>query len=452
MNLRIIFSFILLFSILQSAYGQQELNLYLLKDSWQANQLNPSFFPENRKFVIGLPGLYNNTFLGNFNTDDIIVDDQLNADLLIGKLEAENDLRQQLDIETLSFGFASGPFKFTLSHGLNFNGLIRYPKTLPQLIWQGNQQFIGETVNFAPNVQTFAYQELALGLAYDVLPNLTVGGRVKYLNGFASATSTNNQLELFTDPDAYQLTLNSNYTINSSGFIAKNGLLDFEIDTDVFEESSFFTPNNGFAIDLGVDFSYKKLQIAASILDLGSISWTDNPTNYTLTGTQEFQGLDALEDILDDESDIGSVLDTLEMIYDPTETFNEYDTPLPTRGYVGVAYEVHPKVLVGGTFYLESYEAETFTAASFGLQVKPVSFLNVGASWAYRNESVSNVGLNAHATLGPVQLLLATDNIISLVGTGSEVNANVRFGLNLAFGRSTPKTYNEIDNTDDFFK
>ena len=452
MNNRIIYSLIICVCSIQLVWGQQELGLYLLKNSWQANQLNPAFFPDNGQVVIGLPGIYNNSFIGNFNTNDVISNDQLDANLLIGQLDNENDLRQQLDIETISVGVATGPFKIFLSHGLNLNGIIRYPKTLPQLIWQGNQQFIGETVSFAPDIQVVAYQELALGLAYAVSSNFSVGGRIKYLNGIASATSSGNQLDLFTDPDAYQLTLNSNYTVNSSGFVVKNGLLDFGIETDVFNNRSLFTPNSGFAVDLGVNFSYKQLQVAASVLDIGSISWSDNPTNYTLSGVQEFQGLDALEDLLEDDSDVGSIIDTLEMIYDPTETFNTYDTPLPTRAYLGLSYEVHPKVLVGGTFYLESFEAETYTAASIGVQVKPVSFLNVGTSLAYRNESISNVGLNAHATFGPVQILAATDNIVSLVGSSSEFNTNFRFGLNLIFGQNKPKDYNEVEHTDDFFR
>ena len=62
-----------------------------------------------------------------------------------------------------------------------------------------------------------------------------------------------------------------------------------------------------------------------------------------------------------------------------------------------------------------------------------LSWLNLGASYAFRSETFDNLGINATVKVGPVQVFSVTDNIISALRPKDSHSANVRVGLNLLF-------------------
>ena len=439
--------------------GQQELGLYFQQESWQANKLNPAFFPSGKKVIIGLPGLHSNAFISNFRLDDIRDTDEegrevFNVNKAIDQLEAENYLREHLNFETLSLGISAGRFHFSLAHSFNFNGYTKYPKTLPELVWEGNSQFIGQDVSFGPNLQLTGYHEMAFGIGYNILPNVTLAGRFKYLSGIGDVSTERESLSLFTDPDAYELVLTSDFLMNASGLLDYTSLLDLSIDTDIsgLITNGFFSSNSGTALDLGLHAILGKLDIAASVLDLGgSIDWKETPENFRLEGDRAFAGLDALQSLLDDSTSIGSVLDTLESLYEPEQSFNSYSNDLPLRIYFGLGYQLNERWKVSGTLYHQQFRDENLTAAAVGLQAKVAGWLTAGVSYAYRNESYDNLGLNALFSLGSAQLLLASDNVLAPLQLGDSYGANLRIGLNLAFGSKEKMHWNEVENTEDFF-
>ena len=166
---------------------QEELSTLLIPNTWQANRLNPAVVPDAR-FVIGGPGLYNNLRVNNIVYNDLFITNEqgetvLEVDNAIAQLEDQNRILENLDIETLSVGAKLGNIWVTLGHSLRSNAHLDYPKTLPQLIWQGNAQFIGQTVSFGPKVDLNTYHEISLGFAFEVSQGFTLGGRVKYLSG-----------------------------------------------------------------------------------------------------------------------------------------------------------------------------------------------------------------------------------------------------------------------------
>ncbi|MDX1942367.1 MAG: hypothetical protein SFU99_17515, partial [Saprospiraceae bacterium] len=71
---KILIHFILIISVL-SLNAQEELGTHLLRGVWQANKTNPALLPEGR-FVIGLPGVYNNLNITNITYNDLVVKDE----------------------------------------------------------------------------------------------------------------------------------------------------------------------------------------------------------------------------------------------------------------------------------------------------------------------------------------------------------------------------------------
>ncbi len=434
--------FVILFSlaIALPLTAQEELGTHLLRGIWQANKTNPALLPEG-KFVIGLPGIYNNLNITNITYNDLFVEDAngelvLDIDNAISKLDTDNRIRENLEVETISLAMRFGNLMLSAGHSVKFNAFLNYPKTLPQLIWQGNAQFLGQSVNFGSDLQLFGYNEFFVGAAVNVTRNLTIGGRAKWLSGFGDVSTDRTRLNLLTEEEAYQLTLDADFRANSTGSIDYNGFRDFTVNYDFgnFEGNQLFNQNNGLAFDLGAHLRLGRLDLAASILDLGgTINWKENVQNFSLNGIFPYQGLDVAQDILNDAESLGNAIDTLLATYDFVETSNAYDTDLPLRYYLSGSYQLNNTWRIGGMFYNENYRGETFTAAAIGGNVQLASWLNVGATYAFRSEKFDNLGVNTNMQFGPVQLITMTDNLLSALRPKDANSTNVRVGLNLVF-------------------
>lgn len=454
------YCFILLYAFLfftTGLSGQQELGIFFQDKAWQNNRLNPAFFPKNKKVIIGLPGIYNDAFVSGFTIDDIETTNEegqkiLDINRAISFMDASNTLLGTASVETISFGFRSKKWHFNFGHAVNFQGIADYPKSLAQLIWEGNSQFIGQDVPFDTDFQVMGYHEWSLGLAFDVADNISVGGRIKYLSGIGVTTTDPDRkaLSLFTDEETYALRLTSDFVVNNAGFLDFNGFSDIRFDAGAgdFNADQLFSSNNGLAFDLGIRGQISNWEFSASVLDIGAIDWEDEVTNYTLSGVTDYAGLDILEDITDDDADFPAILDSLEQIYNPIETSRAFTTDLINRGYGYVAYR-GGWWKVGATAHFSRWRDQTFTAFGFGVQGQITDWLSLGTLYSYRYESFDNLGLNAHVAIGPAQLLLATDNIITAFDIRKTNTATFRLGLNLAFGKPEPGS--EILNEQNFF-
>jgi hypothetical protein len=457
--MRKLIAFIIIFGLFVFPLtAQQEINTHLLRGVWQANRTNPALVPANR-LTIGLPGFYNNALITNVTYDDLVVKNEkgenvLDIDRAIGKLAPDNLIRENLDIETVSLGLHYGRLFLSFGHSLRFSALLDYPKTLPQLIWQGNAQFIGQEVDFGFDLHLFSHHEFALGAAFKLTDNLTVGGRLKYLSGVADISTDRRKLNLYTDDDVYQLTLNSDFRVNSAGSLDYDGFSDLTIDFDFgrFDTEELFSGNSGMAFDLGAHLQLGRFDIAVSALDIGSkIDWKKNVTNYSLQGVYEYKGLDVAEGILEDSTDFGSTLDSIRAIYNPVETNLAYSNELPARYYLSATYQLAERWRLGAVYYLESYRDKNDSAFGVGANYQVLPILGLGASYAFRNDRYDNFGVNATFKLGPVQLMAATDNILTAFRPKRSNSANVRIGLNLLFG-SVATDPDKISDQESFFK
>lgn len=430
---------IITFIIITPLFAQQELATHLLRDVWQANKTNPAIFPDKR-LIIGLPGLYNNLNITNLTYNDLFVEEGgetfLDMNNVISKLDNDNQIRENLEVETVSVALRLGKFWLSAGHTIKFNAYLDYPKTLPQLVWQGNAQFLGQNVDFSTNMQLFGYNEFAFGAAFPITENITIGGKFKWLSGFGDVSTDRTKLNLLTDSTAYALSLDADFRVNATGSVEYNGLRDVTLDYNFgdFQGDQLFNQNNGVAFDLGIYAKFGKLDIAASVLDIGgTINWEEDVQNFSLNGIYAYKGLDVAKDLLEDSTTINSAIDSLFEIYDFTETNNTYSTKLPMRYYLSATYQLNDTWRFGGVLYSENYRGESFPGVAVSGNMQLFSWLNLGASYAFRSEKFDNLGINATAKLGPLQLFSMTDNIISALRPKDSNSVNVRLGLNLLF-------------------
>ncbi len=451
-----------IFSILvatsPSLMAQQELGLHFNQSVWQANNTNPALIP-NYKVVIALPSVYSDFSLNNkgITYEDLIARNTstgkvtLNTDNLINKWETTNALRNATQFDAFAIGFRVKKAFVSFGTSGMINTHLGLSKDLLDIGFNGNAKFIGKTANLGLDIETYAVSEKFLGVAYNIGSKLSIATRLKAFSGGYAISSENPNMTLATSSDIYQLTLTSSYRLHTAGIGDYNGYsvkdgfqfnsyLNFGNTTQVNQsvKNAFLSgPNKGFGLDLGATYQVNpKLSVAASITNLGGkVTWKEQVSTFGHNGF-EFKGLDFGVILRGDSTTFNKVMDTLRNSFDLTKTTHDaFTTKLPTRTYLSVSYRMNKVIQLGGLFFTESYRGKLNPAFALGLNTN-TGWLNIGLSWAYRNQSASNIGMSATAKMGPIQIFAVTDNIIPVFNLkSSNINFNGRFGINLLFGK-----------------
>lgn len=428
---------IFLVGILSNLNAQEELGTHFMRDIWQAGLSNPAL-TTNKRLEIGLPSLYFNVGTTGVKFGELVRTDsdgvnRINISEVINNLEDENYLGADVEVETFRLAFKVKELQLSFHHAIHSNNYFSYPKDLAELILLGNAGAIGETMELGPDIQLTAYNEFALGLAQK-FGKIGVGARVKFLTGIGNATTAQSDLTLFTDEDIYQLTLTSDILLNTSSFLRINGVNDFDLGVTDLSGADLFTKNNGLAFDLGFTFELTdRLQLAASVRDIGKINWNDNVVNYRSQETINYDGI-MLDSILQGSSvPFQETLDSLQDVVAFSETNDAYTTTLPLKTYLSASYQFSDTWTFGALLHTTSFRENTSLAMALSARAKLGKICAVGATLARRNQSFDNLGLNFTLHLGPAAIYAMTDNILTAVQPGNSQNFNVRTGLNLAF-------------------
>ena len=207
--------------------AQQELMLQTLPDLWHATSINPAFFTENKHFVIGLPGYsLDASHSGDITYNDLLRKQGdhtvLDFDNVISRLEPENTLYFDQRIETLSFGIQlPGKWSIQAGHANRLTGVVVYPKSLAEVLWNGNGPYIDQKVQFGFQARVFDWNEWSVGLAKH-FDKVSVGARLKYLTGVSSLVTDedHHSATIYTNPDIYQLEIETDYGFHSSSLIS----------------------------------------------------------------------------------------------------------------------------------------------------------------------------------------------------------------------------------------
>jgi hypothetical protein len=428
----------------QISTAQQELMLHQMPNIWHKNSLNPAWFPDDKRIAIGLPSLTLDQFhSGNISLNDFITKQNgtnyYDLTKVLTQLETTNTFDIQERIETVSFGFKLAGWGLSIGHAIRFSGAVEYPKSMAQLLWEGNGKFIGQTVEIAPKINFWGCNELGLGISKKFL-NTRVGLRVKYLSGIGAIRTddAHAKASVFTDSDIYQLTLNTDYAFQSASVVSAfdTAGLGYDIKTDKLKIGQLFSKNSGLAFDLGATFKLTdKIQVQASILDLAaSINWKDNANYFKSQGNYEFEGVKIPgADIINaaNSLSIENQLDSLNDIFQFQKTAQTFKTQLPTRIYVGAQFQIIKKLGVGASVYRLQSKDKSDTAFGLNAQFTPIKMLSFGAMYSINDKSKSNLGVNLVLRPGPVQVYFASDNLLNGISGNASPSVNFRIGAGI---------------------
>ncbi|MEQ8705188.1 MAG: DUF5723 family protein [Phaeodactylibacter sp.] len=442
------------FLLVVSTLPAQEYGLYQMRDVWNATHLNPGFFPR-QEFVFSLPSVHtslnaigiNQERLFEYNSTENT--NYLNLDGVVGELERDLILKNSTIIDGLGLGGRIGKFFVSLSTSTVADTKLTLPEALLRTVWEGTENYLDQPLDIGPAMDMMAYQKIGLGVNYEVTPRLAVGVRVNRLLGGASFVTDRSSLVLTQSSDVYQTTAAMNYRVFYYG-AGQFNLLDqtiegFENFGDALDEDGvepengnglrqFTNRNNGWSVDLGGEYLMgDRLTFSASLLNLGSIKWENATQQINLTGTVNFEGVDAVN--LDDGEDF-EVIPGIDTVGTFEAVSNVgYTQALAPRTYLGANYQLFPFWDVGGLLYNEFFAGGTFTALSLSTRFSLGRIMSLGGMYTLQNGTFNSFGANAALKLGPLQVYAIADNLSSVVNQERLDGTNFRAGLNLTFGR-----------------
>lgn len=439
-------AFFLLFAAAQ-IFGQQELMLHQAPGYlWHKNSLNPAFFPADKRIAIGLPAYG----LDQRHSGDIAIGDfirkegdtrYLDLSQALGKLEPENTFDLDHRFETVSLGLRLGGWAFQIGHAIRANASVTYPKSLAELLWNGNGAYVGQTLDIAPAANFAAWNELGVGVSRKI-GILRVGGRVKYLAGTAAleTDAAHAKATIFTDPDIYQLHVETDYAFRSAAVVNAIDTAGFayHFDTEKIGYGKVFSQNSGAAFDLGATVNLgERVSLSVSLLDLGGkINWDKNANTFHSEGAWQYDGVTIPgADIINgaDSISIDNQLDSLNDIFQFHKTATAFSTRLPTRAYLGGTVKLTKRWTVGAVFFRQRGDAHDLQAFGASVRFEPFKWLALGTMYAVNDRDKSNLGLHLGLKIGPVQTYFVSDNVLSLARTTASPALNFRVGGALVF-------------------
>jgi len=423
----------------------QDLGLSMMTNLHQTNTLNPATMTD-RKFIFSFPGVTGSVGSSDLTYNKLTTTNEagetiIKANDLVASLRPQNTIWSNTSLEIFHLSFGSNRWQISMGHAIKMNNNVTIPKTLAQLVLQGNEQFLGETVNIAPQFNMTSYSEWSIATAINY-GRLTLGLRAKLLGGLSNFSSGNAVANIHTnDQSIYELTLASDYTIRSAGLIEITGLEDeneeIELTTgeiDLF--NALFGENKGFAFDLGATFKVSdKLTVTGSIIDLGKITWSKNANTYTSKGDYEYKGLDVLDLLKDEDTNLSQIADTLTDIFKFNKKQDNYSTGLTVRSYWTANYQLSEKFTVGGLIHTRHHQGTFDPTFAVNGAMNMGRWWTLGAIVSQGKSTGFSVGVNTALRLGPVQLFFATDNLPGLIKPLDHGYAHGRVGMNLAFGK-----------------
>ncbi|MDR2813337.1 MAG: DUF5723 family protein [Prevotellaceae bacterium] len=432
-----------------AARAQLNPTLYHIKDLPLNSQLNPAFQPRNGSVYVGIPlvpllaptsvsGMLSGEYftLGNaYLSPDYKAIATGAGDFSALTFDGEFNL--------INFGFMLKDMYLSFDSKIKLNIDGRIPKDLERLMWYGNghEETLGETLSLEGlGVSLLGYGEISLGISKEVARNLLVGAKFKYLQGLANAqVGFGKGTDFTTDTGSYKISVGLNPDIFLSGLPVTAPQGSFPMDSLIsagLGSYKFDAGNMGVAFDFGGSWDLpwvKGLNVSASVLDVGFISWKGQKVTQQKPGSNiEFEGIS-----LGGGTDFTSgLLDSVKQKTTVTSASVSERQWLSPTVYVGASYEVAKYLNAGALFGYRFLRYENLPM--FALSANTQGFMvNGSVSYSYYNRN-SNVGVGLLVGRRVVQWHIIADNLLA-ANFKTAQNVNVRMGLNILLGKGRAK-------------
>jgi hypothetical protein len=165
------------------------------------------------------------------------------------------------------------------------------------------------------------------------------------------------------------------------------------------------------------------------------IQWKRDAQNFISKGTYEYKGenINFVKVFEDNKVVLAQKLDTLKTVFGFKATKESYTSSLPMRAYLTAQYQISPFWKLNGLFGVEQFRGYTLPSLMVGANVKLLENLDLGATYAVRNNNFINIGANVAYQIKRVQIFALSDNVPALFDPLGNRTASARLGVNLVW-------------------
>ncbi|MDA3866791.1 MAG: DUF5723 family protein [Salinivirgaceae bacterium] len=478
---RYILPIILLFTMgLSNAFAQENISMYNMRTLPQTSKLNPAFQPDYNGHVGGLitvitpvfgqitPNIDLNFHSSSFGYDDFIykgtgiysdslvwaLNSQEDAVKFVDKLDELNHLSVDFNLNILNVGFRTRDIYWNLTISNKTALRASFPGGLMELIVKGNASpDISSNVNLSGlGVDAMNYMEYGIGASRKILPELTVGVRLKALAGIANVETLKTDLNFGTYDNEIVLESDIHMRMSQPAIVLDDLYYDFEGDSlvsetteresdEIISDLGYDFANPGMAIDIGAEYDVMpEVKVFASVTDIGFIKWNTNVAEVKGGGKFRFEGIDGVQYLGDnndttDNPNVGDTYqDSLLKVFDIKKTDTDsYKTWMPSRLYLGGTYQLTDVIGFGalyrGSFYSDDYNSAFSFSANANLD-----YLSASVTYTMMEDNFDNIGIGIAGRVGPFQMYVVSDHVLEEIFPQTARDVNIRMGLNWLIG------------------
>lgn len=434
----------------------QNVNSSFFLDKWsQRNTLNAAFVPANGQFSLPLIGGFNfystgNAGLSNFvytNDSELVtfLHSSVSGSEFIKRLEPDTYLRQNLDLNMLSFGFfiRKSYFSFGITLKENFN--VNVPLDLFKLIKLG---FVSENNSY--NLRNmWAEQknitEYSFGYSHALNPKIRIGVHAKYLSGISLLNIKYSKFDILLSGNKVEIDAVGELNLMSDFLSLKlDENNNFQFQNYNFNFANENPAGSGVAFDLGVEYNpTNKLGFSLALNDLGVMNWkaathlkgvAENNVVFTGFNFDNYEELD-IENQLDQLSDD---LKKLIQFEKQDGDFQGLSESIPFTINMSAEYSLWGNKtrdisfgLLWNSYNASGYHRNTIMSA---VTFKPISWFTLSTSYALVSRDISKLGLAINISPEWINVFIATDFITTKIN--SQYLPIDKFSLNLQAGIS----------------
>lgn len=429
----------ILFSWCISTFAQDGVSLHFMRLNPYSTNLNPSSYIQYKGYL-GLP-VISAVSAGITNTslhyDDLFYTDpgtgkitSINANKFVDKLSKNNNqLNMNIAVDILNFGFRINNWSINFSYRIRFDEYMFFNKDLFAFPVQGNLNYAGENnpAKIQSTVVVNSYQEFGIGLRKDINPHWAIGFKPKILLGIENFHTNNFMCTVYTDPEDYSMRICADINAQLGGIapiVYDNNKLSVKPKNLAKNWRDIFR-NVGAAIDLGVTYRINdNIGVAASVLDLGFISWKTTKYNVSCTidstiaqsdGSLHFNGFRA-DDLLNGNRSTSDIVKEIKNTF-PINFENSDENYIQAlngrftvEGYYDLGKYQRFSALFQGRIVKNRF-IPSFTVAWNG---KFLNIFDLCVSYTMAKKSFTNLGVGVGLNLGAIHIYAVTDNILGI--------------------------------------
>lgn len=446
LRIPILLSCLALFTTLGQA--QHALLLYQQSHNPQRVQLQPAHVPSANVYV-GLPFLSNLRFgaaNSGFTIADIDAADagpEFDYELLQSRIGSDaQNLFGTGAFQLLSAGFRVGSGYIHLVVSDEFYTSGTYDEAIFNVFADVEQMTADPFYDLSQlDLEGAYYRSYGIGYAHQLTEAFSVGGRVRFLQGVGAINSNNEDLafQLTVQNDFFQVL--GNWQLQSSGLGPVIG--DEERSAS---EILFPSGNGGFALDLGANYRIsEQLSVSASVLNLGSIDWTEDLQEVVVDDALNFSATDIDENLDEWEEVTDSLINGA--IQGGGDAFS---TTLPTTFYLAGNYRIRPQTQVGIVVNPVSYGNRTELAAALTASNQFGNWFHLIGALNYQRTGPVQVGLGFTIDAGFFQLFSMTESLGAFLNAEDASTLHAQAGISFQFGRNARERSEAVRNLPGF--